>query len=143
MSAVRLCARAGAATALLLVGVSCGGDPCGTELIHETLSQDGKVKAVLFLRNCGATTDYVTSVSLVSPSENLTDDSTFFTPRRLGTIFRAKGVVPASVAWRSPSELIITYARGAEVLLRQHVHGKIRVAYEETPQPTPVRKDRD
>ena len=143
MNARRHCALAGAATALLLAGVSCGVDPCGTELIRETLSQDGKVKAVLFLRNCGATTDYMTSVSLVSPSESLTDDSRFFTPRRLGNIFRVKGVVPASVAWRSPSELTIAYAHGAEVSLRQRVHGEIRVTYEETPQSTPVSKDRD
>ncbi|HEY3244905.1 MAG TPA: hypothetical protein VGM03_16310 [Phycisphaerae bacterium] len=111
--------------------IACGTDPCGTNLLKEALSQDGKVKAVAFRRNCGATTDYVTAVSLVSAHEDLTHDGRFFTPRRLGNVFRADGAGPIDMAWRSATELVIRYGPGAAPLLRESSRGKIRIRYEE------------
>lgn len=119
--------------ALVLGCVGCGTDPCGTELLSEVLSPDGKVKAVAFLRNCGATTDYVTAISLAAPTDDLTADSRFFTPRRLGTLFRASGAQDLHLEWRSPTALVVSYPRGADAWLRQPEHGEIRITYKELP----------
>jgi hypothetical protein len=110
---------------------ACGTDPCATTLLSDALSQDGRVKAVAFLRNCGSTADYVTAVSLISPTQTLTDDGRFFTPHRLGNVFRAEGVRLIGLTWRSATELTIRYGPGTAPLLREASRGKIRLVYEE------------
>jgi hypothetical protein len=99
--------------------------------VCEALSPDGKVKAVAFHRNCGAATDYVTAVSFAYPDEHLTDDSRFFTLRRLGDTFRAEGARPVRLTWRSATELVIRYGPGSPPLLREPTRGKVTVSYEE------------
>ena len=51
----------------LLVERAC--DPCGNEELKTILSPDAKLKAVIFQRDCGATTGFSTHVSLLSSSK--------------------------------------------------------------------------
>jgi hypothetical protein len=114
---------------LFCTSLGCAADPCGTEILAEAASQDAQIKAVLFLRNCGATTGYVTAVSLVSPDESLGDDRQFFRPARLGNVFRAEQAGDVVIRWQSPRELLISYSLDAKVHLQERSRGAISISY--------------
>jgi len=40
-------------------------DPCGNTIVEALPSPDGSHKAVVFVRNCGATTDFSTQMSVL------------------------------------------------------------------------------
>jgi hypothetical protein len=50
-------------------------DVCGNDSVVETISPNGQLKAVTFRRNCGATTDYSTHVSILPASRKLPNES--------------------------------------------------------------------
>jgi hypothetical protein len=55
-----------ALVALLALATSPGcWSPCENELVSTTPSPDGRVKAVVFVRSCGATTPVVTELSVL------------------------------------------------------------------------------
>ena len=63
---------------------------CGNELLREVASPDGKMKAVVFQRDCAATTGFITQVSVLSKDEKLPNES--------GNVFSADtnhGVAPS------------------------------------------------
>lgn len=47
------------------------GDMCGNKVLSESVSPDGRLKAVIFKRDCGATTAYSTQVSILNSSDAL------------------------------------------------------------------------
>ena len=47
---------------------------CGNDIYSETLSPDGELKAVIFQRDCGATTGFSTQVSILDTDETLEND---------------------------------------------------------------------
>ncbi|MBY0551117.1 MAG: hypothetical protein K2W95_27810 [Candidatus Obscuribacterales bacterium] len=49
-------------------------DMCGNKVVSEVVSPDGQLKAVIFTRDCGATTDYSTHVSILNASDQLRND---------------------------------------------------------------------
>jgi hypothetical protein len=52
---------------VLLFGVCCGCvDPCGNDEVDRVPSPDGKFEAAIFQRDCGATTDFSTQISILS-----------------------------------------------------------------------------
>jgi hypothetical protein len=85
---------------------------CKNEIITELPSADGKLKAVVFQRDCGATTDYSTQVSILKISDKLANKG--------GNIFAAdsnhgaapigeKGGPNVDVAWKGESRLLIKH----------------------------------
>src|SRR5256885_7763858 len=82
---------------LILVG--CG--LCRNEIGYEEVSPDGKLKAVVFGRDCGATTRDTTQISILRKSQPLPDDA--------GNIFIAKDNLRVRMQWRSNTELLVTY----------------------------------
>lgn len=62
--------------ALLCVVFAASCDsPCENATISEAVSPDGSLKAVVFERDCGATTGFSTQVSLLKASDSLPDSS--------------------------------------------------------------------
>lgn len=47
------------------------GGGCGTQLIDEIPSPNGKLKAIIFTHDCGATTSTSTHIAIVSTKENI------------------------------------------------------------------------
>ena len=78
------------------------GDICGNEIYSKALSPNGKYKAVVFQRDCGATTGFSTQISIVSSSDELKNKS--------GNIYiidgHPKDVLPI-LTWPSSTELRI------------------------------------
>lgn len=79
---------------IALAGLSLAGcsDLCGNKVIAEELSPDLNFKAVIFERNCGATTAFSTQVSVLEASEKLTGG---------GNVFVSDGG-QASEGWNGP-----------------------------------------
>ena len=95
---------------------------CANEQLFDLPSPDGALKAVVFQRDCGATTDFSTQVSIVGASRSL--------PNRGGNLFVADtdhGRAPSGigggpevrVAWRSSHSLQIARHRDARVFLEE------------------------
>ena len=87
---------------LLLGGVlvlsSCS-DMCRNETVSESVSPDGRYRAVVFTRDCGATTDYSTQVSILPASSDTP-------PRGIGNTFVCAGG-DVGVDWTSGGGLMI------------------------------------
>ena len=77
-------------------------DMCGNEVHAEELSPDNKHRAVVFQRDCGATTGFSTQISIVGADDELENES--------GNIFIISGHPDETspvVRWISNSELNI------------------------------------
>jgi hypothetical protein len=75
---------------------------CGNEVQKEYLSPNGRLKAVVFQRDCGATTGFSTQISILEGSATLTN--------KPGNIFISDwqpGDTSPTVTWLSDSELEI------------------------------------
>src|ERR1700754_1351805 len=100
------------ALAATLSACSDGSDSCGNDVIARSRSPSGRLDAVMFNRDCGATTGFSTQVSIVGPGGN---------PTGGGNAFRADDDHGAAVAghwggswaeikWLAPDHLLIRYA---------------------------------
>ena len=78
----------------LALQIGCG--LCGNEDDVRVASPDGKHVAHSYLRNCGATTDYVTMVDLEAPGYS-----------QAAMAYSADGAHELTLRWTSPQELHI------------------------------------
>lgn len=105
--------------ALSIVLSAC--DPCGNEVSRTVISPSGKLKAVVFNRNCGATTGYNTQVSIIPTSASL--------PGEAGNALILDGSVPLKIEWRTDSELHLSGFGTARVFLQSHSAAGVSVSY--------------
>jgi hypothetical protein len=110
---------------LLLLGARSAGcvDPCGNAVVSEVYSPDRRLKAVVFLRDCGATAGVSTHLSVLDGSEALLTQPTSFRSTSSGNVFIADNVA-VTVAWLEPARLRVTYNQDARVSRSEkHVDG--------------------
>jgi hypothetical protein len=109
---------------LLVVGliVLCGGcGSCGMCRNYEVVrlkSPDGVLDAVLYQRDCGATTDFSTQVSIVISGRGLPDApaNVFIADANHGVAPRASwGGPPATIAWQGNRDVIVRYHPASRV----------------------------
>ena len=91
---------------IVLIGLFLyfAGGMCGNKIHKEYLSPDKSLKALVFQRDCGATTGFSTQISILDSDENLENDS--------GNIFVIKGHpdnVALTLSWISNNELNIKH----------------------------------
>jgi hypothetical protein len=114
----------------LLVTDHCGG--CQNEIRSETRSPGGLVKAVVFIRACGATTGFGTHVSVLPASESLHDGT--------GNVLIAdsdhgkattgpNGELNVRLQWKTDGRLLIAYPIAARVFRSEVQHGDIAIEY--------------
>lgn len=98
---------------------------CQNEVMQETVSPDGWYRAVVFQRDCGATTWFTTQVSIVGHWGWLPNDA--------GNVFNAEGhpeETKTRIRWSDSATLVITTtARDSAHKAASDLHG-IRVEYE-------------
>ena len=75
-------------------------DLCGNDELVETVSPNGKLKAVSFRRSCGATTGYSTHVAILPAAKRL--------PNEPGNTFVADDEVTVIARWLDDQQLIIS-----------------------------------
>lgn len=107
-------------------------DMCGNKIISEIPSPDLKLKAVIFTRNCGATTGFSTQVSLIPITENLsnTGGNILTTSSNGKAPIWKHGGIPVEVNWESKERLKISYHRGAETFTKEVNFQGITIIYE-------------
>lgn len=108
--------KAQASAILLLASTGCS-DTCENSVAARVVSPDGQREAVMFQRDCGATTGYSTQISVLDNGE---------TPAGGGNAFRADdnhGVAAvgewqgpwADMRWVAPDRLLIRYASKSRI----------------------------
>lgn len=113
-------AKLGAAL-LLAAGVTGCDIGCGNEVISSIASPAGTFKAIVFNRNCGATTGFNTQVSVVPANTAL--------PSEAGNALILNGTVPIEIKWASESALVITGLGAARILKQQVTASGVSVSY--------------
>ncbi len=100
-----------------------GCNLCSDTIKSGSVSQDNALKATVFIRDCGATTDFSTIVSLHRPNSGYRDEANF--------IFVAKGEHPLHVEWNNSHKLILECAScQRKDIFREVVKlGKIDIEY--------------
>jgi hypothetical protein len=88
----------GFAALVTLLLVACGA-LCGDEHRVEVPSPDNRLVAISFVRNCGATVDYIAFVEVRRNRRWFQETQTLFT---------ADGVVDQSVQWIGPNHIAIS-----------------------------------
>jgi hypothetical protein len=120
---------------LTSIAVALGGcsDSCENSLIRRADAPDWERSAVMFQRDCGATTGFSTQISLTS-DEGL--------PSGGGNIFRADdnhgaaadeewGGPWAEIAWLGPDHLQIRYAANSRIFLQEDEVSGVKISYQQ------------
>ena len=108
-----------------------GGGACGNLTVRALKSPDGIRTAVLFARDCGATTDFSTQLSIVPTAQQ---------PKEGGNVFiadanhgaaatDARGALPVQLRWTSATELAVSYPAAARVYKKETRVDGVTVSY--------------
>jgi hypothetical protein len=88
-----------------------GNGLCGTEIFQEVYSPDNEYKAVVFQRDCGATTGFTTQISILKPSKDL--------PNQLGNVLVMDGHpdwTNVQVRWDTNRSVSVSYSESYRVI---------------------------
>jgi len=105
---------------------------CENESVGEHTSPDGKYKAVLFVRDCGATTGFSTQVSLLRSNQNLKNESgnLFIADTDHGKIpSDPKGGLEVRIVWKGSKDFYIFHHESARVFKAEKKVKGINVEY--------------
>ncbi len=121
MASIRRCTG----LAVIACSVSLSGcfDPeslCGNEVVTRAASPSAGVDAVVFHRDCGATTGFSTQVALV-PAGGM--------PVGAGDVLVLKDRVALDLRWSSDAALVVSGIASAQVIHQSVVVGGIAVSY--------------
>jgi hypothetical protein len=105
---------------------------CGVSVVRRVASPDGRLEAVLFERNCGATTDFATNLSVVSAGSKIKND--------VGNLLTADSddghalldsghVIHVSIEWIRSDSLVVRYDRRARVFRQTGSAHGVSVSY--------------
>jgi hypothetical protein len=105
-------------------------DMCGNEILQELTAPYGKWKAVIFSRNCGATTGYSTHVSILPTTQPLTNTAGNVLITDIYASSPADESLPLEVQWLSRDTLSIRYAATAKTFTQAIHFEEISIHYE-------------
>ncbi len=97
-------------------------DMCGNEQTTHALSPKGSKRAIVFTRDCGATTSWSTQVSVIKGTEQLSNDA--------GNTLILGDKVPLQIAWKSESELVIRGVAGPTPFKQERSVSGVTITYE-------------
>ena len=115
----------------MAVTASCA-PACGINLVRRVPSADGQWEAILFERDCGATTDFGTHLSVLRAGAKL--------PNKPGNVFIADSdhgraplvegnVIDVSIQWAGPDSLVVRYDPRARIFSQESKVQGISVHY--------------
>jgi len=107
---------------MLLFLLSCG-DPCSNEIQAQSDSPDRLLNATWFVRDCGATTDFSTIVSVRSAGEPYERDKYW--------AFVAKGRQKLRLVWESSDHLTIECVgcEQRDIFKKLTIMNKVKISY--------------
>jgi hypothetical protein len=107
----------------------CDPDPlCSNKVLKEVPSPDKQYRAVLFQRDCGATTDFSAQISVLPSSQGLRSTGNVFIVGFTKTVSVSSDV---KIGWADNRTLWIRYI-GEEVRIfrQEHKLGEVAVMYD-------------
>ncbi len=115
-----------------LLNVGCAPS-CSNKIVAEVLSPDAGTMAVVFARDCGATTGFSTHVSVVAAHDH--------EPEGVGNVFvsddnhgaaglRTDNTLDVSVRWLSNTRMLIRYPARARVFVKNTQVRGVVIDYE-------------
>jgi hypothetical protein len=110
-----------------------GNGLCRNDVVESLPSPDGRFKVVIFVRNCGATTDYSTHVLILSSQEQVThaDTGNVFVADSnhggVGTSF--VGALDVRARWSNSNSLVISHPQGSRIYLKEGSFKHIGITY--------------
>jgi hypothetical protein len=123
---------------LIVIGLflipSCGCDKllCANHVVKEIGSPNGPFKAVVFERDCGATTDFSTQVSVLASGEKPANErgNVFIADGNRGKVpVDSNGAINLTVVWKDAGQLEIGYPGAARVFRKAPDYKGVRVSY--------------
>lgn len=110
---------------------ACSDDCVNTE-ISTIVAPDRKVRAVMFERNCGATTGFTTQIAIVKPGEQLLPSKTVYrADDNHGAAFTGNWGGPwAEMKWADSRHLLIRYAAKSSLYQKQVEADGIEIDYQ-------------
>lgn len=111
-------------SAILALGLAACSDAdlCGNEIVADVVSPSGARHAIVFLRDCGATTGFSTQLSILPAGEALPEDG--------GNAVILDDRVPLTVQWVSETELLVKGAGSKVVFRHERSVADVRVRVE-------------
>ncbi|MDR1276903.1 MAG: hypothetical protein LBL72_11080 [Candidatus Accumulibacter sp.] len=106
---------------LAISTVLAGCNSCENEISQTVASPSGKLKVVMFNRNCGATTGFNTQVSIISATATL--------PNNAGNTLIIDGTVPLRAQWHLDSALHLAGLGSAKVFKQENSVAGVSVSY--------------
>lgn len=106
---------------------------CANKVFKEVFSPNKKIKAVLFSRDCGATTDFSTQISIMHQYESLKNKETgnlFISDSDHGKAPRGiTGGSPVKIDWITDDSIHITYHSDARIFKKIMKCKGIKIGY--------------
>ena len=117
------------ASAIVLAG-GCS-DACSNTIVARSDAPDGRHRAVMFQRDCGATTGFSTQVSILDAGDNLSGSGNAFrADDDHGSAAAADWGGPwAEMRWLSPDHLLVRYAARSRLFERGDQVSGVRISY--------------
>ena len=112
------------AVTLLALTSGCVGSLCANSVTERVSAPDGKHDAVVFTRDCGATTGFSTQIAIVNAKADVPNDA--------GNVFVAPDESVVRIAWAGPDTLIVQHAVPRPNLAVSEVEG-VTVRYAVVP----------
>jgi hypothetical protein len=119
-----------ASVVLWRVVASSAAGLCGNKVLRTIPAPDGASRAVIFKRDCGATTGFSTQVDVLATDAPLPDTAgnAFIADDDHGRApTDSRGALPLEVLWRSADTLEIGYSPQARVFRHAHQVGHVWV----------------
>ena len=118
---------------LLLLGPllvsGCADGLCGNQVLRTAVSPDGQHVAVVFERDCGATTGDSFQVSILSPGEAPNGAGNIFISAPGRSASEDSQVQPVELIWLAPDRLRIQQRARDEVFRRVREWDGVRIEY--------------
>jgi hypothetical protein len=128
----RLCVLS-TAVSVMLIGSACDDvvGLCGNTVVTRIPSPDRRREAVVFARDCGATTAVSTHLSILKNGAQPSGAaSTFVADSNHGAApSDSHDVLDLRVSWKSPTEIQVTYPSGARLFLKKSNTDGIGISY--------------
>jgi len=118
---------------LMLAALAAGcSDGCGNTIIRESTSPSGEMKAVMFQRDCGATTGYSTQISVIAKDgEPAGGGNAFVADDDHGAAYTGDWGGPwAEMLWAAPDRLVIRYAEKSRIFEQDNRVSGVDITYQ-------------
>lgn len=120
-------------TILALLACTGCSDACPNTVASSSLSPNGALAAVLFQRDCGATTGFSTQISILGPDDKPTtgEGNTFIADDDHGAarVGSWEGSC-AETKWLAPDHLLVRYAAKSRLFKRRDSVSGVKITYQ-------------